>query len=98
MSDNREGCCAQYRKPCSYHEGWKDAEDAMDKTIECPTCGGLGFLCRDGHVHDPCPDCIRGRQPSPEVLRRMAKAIATNWPHPMKRVALAAWLAEWRDT
>lgn len=25
----REGCCADRRKPCSYHEGWEDALDTV---------------------------------------------------------------------
>jgi len=79
MSANREGCCAQYRKPCSYHEGWEDAEDALDQTTVCPTCGGSGELkvapglLSGGWITDPCPDCIRGRQPTPEEGERMTR-------------------------
>ena len=28
MSADRTGCCATWPKPCPYHEGWADAEDA----------------------------------------------------------------------
>ena len=25
----RAGCCETWPKPCSYHEGWADAEDSL---------------------------------------------------------------------
>ena len=25
----RDGCCASWPRPCPYHEGWQDAEDAL---------------------------------------------------------------------
>lgn len=44
---NREGCCATWPKPCSYHEGWQDALDALRgdegvdwEIIERPERGG----------------------------------------------------------
>lgn len=30
----REGCCADWPKPCPYHEGWADATDAYEKRYE----------------------------------------------------------------
>jgi len=27
---SREGCCADTRKPCPYHQGYQDALDALD--------------------------------------------------------------------
>ncbi|MDA8037626.1 MAG: hypothetical protein M0Z69_00405 [Actinomycetota bacterium] len=31
---SREGCCAAWPKPCSYHEGWQDCADAMAGLVE----------------------------------------------------------------
>lgn len=30
----REGCCADTRKPCSYHEGYADGWDANERRIQ----------------------------------------------------------------
>lgn len=35
----RDGCCADRRQPCPYHEGWQDAMDAV-----------IGALKRDAVV------------------------------------------------
>jgi len=92
----------------------------MSDTIECPTCGGSGIRGQYEHVDSgtgehlgnqpiPCPDCANGRQPSPEVLERMAKALRRAHTRPSfldlparsylgkatsEKLALAAWLAE----
>jgi hypothetical protein len=68
---------------------------------DCPTCGGSGverFPRGDYTKSVTCPDCANGRQPSPEVLERMAEAIteASGWPE-TDEMALAAWLAEHRE-
>jgi hypothetical protein len=79
----------------------------MSDTIACPTCGGSGDFVeiRYSHFGDPpereisrCPDCIRGRQPTPEVLERMAKVLA-GWvdENDEREAAKAAWLAEHRE-
>jgi hypothetical protein len=31
---SRDGCCADWPKPCSYHEGWQDAENWVADQIE----------------------------------------------------------------
>lgn len=30
----RRGCCADWPKPCSYHEGWQDGIDALTARLE----------------------------------------------------------------
>jgi hypothetical protein len=91
-------------------------------TIECPTCGGSGDsdrqLYRDGvpqfhtdgtELYEPCPNCVRGRTASPEVLERMAQALYATLGEVRARplfseqtiyhlAALAAWLAERRTS
>jgi len=79
----------------------------MTRRIECPTCGGSGHLpVKPGggntfSANYPCPDCIRGRTASPEVLARMKKAMhdeyAIGKPRSYAdwdRFVLAAWLAD----
>ena len=87
----------------------------MVNTVDCNTCGGSGTACAPGcdeeSEHPTCPDCIRGRQPSPEVLGRMVDAFSdaywehcrendvTDTPDTLQAFAvglLAAWLAEHR--
>jgi len=80
----------------------------MSETIECSTCEGSGIACAPGcfeeSEHPPCPDCIRGRQPSRELLERMAKAILAPYRldlSPRRELwmakALSAWLAEHKE-
>jgi len=90
----------------------------MSETIECPTCFGSGNVHRIGDrflgwpISTPCPDCVNSRQPTPEVLERMAKAIyaeeGESDPEPWDEInpadrhwylnlALAAWLAEHKE-
>jgi predicted RNA-binding Zn-ribbon protein involved in translation (DUF1610 family) len=84
----------------------------MSDTIECPTCGGSeqARFQRGRYIKviAPCPDCANGRQPTPEVLERMAAAIFELKTKDMpvdpfgthesdeqyRRQALAAWIAE----
>ena len=84
----------------------------MTETIDCPTCGGSGELDSGRPPNAlpeftqkyPCPDCIRGRQPSRELLERMAKAILAPYRldlSPRRELwmakALSAWLAEHKE-
>jgi len=68
------------------NDDWKIISAAARKwladTIECPTCGGKGKKPSivDGGITSrdlvKCPDCVNGRQPTPDGLERMAKAAA----------------------
>jgi len=76
----------------------------MSETIVCTTCGGSGKQAMEDIPVDyiECPDCIRGRQPSREVLERMAKALVEQdtdekWLPYFRDKALAAWLAEHKE-
>lgn len=31
MSETRQGCCADQRQPCAYHEGWQDCLDTLEQ-------------------------------------------------------------------
>lgn len=31
---SRKGCCANWPKPCGYHEGYQDAVDEMETEME----------------------------------------------------------------
>lgn len=97
-----------------------EAGGEVTDTIECGTCGGSGVIrkeckCRgEFHTCAPpftdvkCPDCVNGRQPSRDVLERMARGIDVFEvftagdgmpgirPRDPKEIALAAWLAEHR--
>ena len=37
----REGCCATWPKPCSYHEGWADAVDTLTERSASATTSGV---------------------------------------------------------
>ena len=84
----------------------------MTDTIECKSCGGSGKVDSSCPTPDgpcgyevSCPDCIRGRQPTPEVRERMVDAMVerdevADWKPPyfgMDELALAAWLAEHKE-
>jgi hypothetical protein len=90
----------------------------MSDTIECKTCGGsgtTGMKLDDPPYAEPrlarCPDCVNGRQPTPNLVDRMSNglfpyevrvALRHNWTEDgikliERQVARAAWLAEWRN-
>jgi hypothetical protein len=76
----------------------------MTDTIECPTCGGSGWEGGFDHTSDAnrrCPNCAYGWTATPEVLRRMKKAIHGEYSigkprsyADWDRFVLAVWLAE----
>lgn len=37
MSESRDGCCATWPKPCSYHEGYQDALDTFERVELVPS-------------------------------------------------------------
>lgn len=32
--ESRRGCCAEWPKPCPYHEGWADARERMAEVMK----------------------------------------------------------------
>ena len=75
----RDGIAGTFVAPANLDQMllvFEAAHKWLDLTIVCPTCGGSGLACAPGcyeeSEHPPCPDCIRGRQPSPEVREPIA--------------------------
>lgn len=33
LAPDRDGCCADWRKPCPYHDGWMDALEHADSYL-----------------------------------------------------------------
>lgn len=50
LTTPREGCCADWPKPCTYHEGWADALDTLTNHIHDLTGDGTGWwTCACGY-------------------------------------------------
>lgn len=80
--------------------------------ITCPTCNGSGTYIEEyeqGYetplrVTKPCPDCVDGLQPSPELIERFRKVgylvierdERGEWPIKLRGL-LGSWAQRWPD-
>jgi hypothetical protein len=78
MAKSREGCCANWPKPCSYHEGWLDAEDLLEDRLRAAeaVCRALelGVLrtVREGRL-DPQDEACGGLVESLSAWRALTE-------------------------
>jgi len=63
VNPEREGCCSTWPKPCSYHEGWQDAMDAVEARSRAVRSATLCPGSESELWHNPetglvsCPSC-----------------------------------------
>lgn len=76
VPESRIGCCDDWPKPCTYHEGWADAADSLATEVE-----RLKGALREVAEWEPlahCPTCTSAALQSVQRLARAALSPSTD--------------------